>query len=166
MVNWLPVKKFEGFYSISDTGLVMSERSGKLLKPSISNVGYYRIMLSLAGATLRTHIHRLVAEAFIPNPDRKPCVNHKDANKLNNNVENLEWVTYRENTMHAYNLGLFPRIGGGHWKTHCKRGHEFTPENLYVYPGRRGCKECIRLRDLERSKQRSKLKDMLGGKVI
>lgn len=61
----------------------------------------------------RLKIHRVVCEMFIPNPDNKPCINHKDGNKYNNHVSNLEWVTYQENTVHAFKTGL--RVGAKTW---------------------------------------------------
>ena len=72
-------------------------------KPRKQDSGYMCV-----GANDRYLVHRMVAEAFIPNPYNKPCVNHKDGNKENNTVENLEWVTYHENTQHAIQTGLIP----------------------------------------------------------
>lgn len=70
--------------------------------------GYYSVALEAPDSNRENRkqkihkVHRLLAEAFIPNPDKKPCVNHKDGNKLNNNLDNLEWATVQENTIHAY----------------------------------------------------------------
>lgn len=87
-------------YFVTDTGEVY--HGHKKLKIMDTGSGYCRVSIGYEDGTRKDRlVHRLVAEAFIPNPDNKPVVNHKDCNKTNNNVENLEWVTYRENTLHA-----------------------------------------------------------------
>jgi len=68
--------------------------------------GYYYVCLSKNGKVRKFKVNRLVAQAFIPNPDNKPFVNHIDGDKLNNNVNNLEWCTQSENMLHAYKYGL------------------------------------------------------------
>lgn len=79
---------------VSDTGLIFSLVSNKILKPNYMKNGYLSVELfEKHGKSKRCLIHRLVAETFIPNPDNKPCVNHKDENKHNNAVNNLEWCT-------------------------------------------------------------------------
>ena len=92
-------------YFISDSGQVENQY-GRILKPDKLINGYLRIELSTDKVKNRYRIHRLVAEYFIPNPDNKTQVNHKDGNKENNNVDNLEWVTNSENMIHALNNGL------------------------------------------------------------
>ena len=80
------------------------KRKGRILK-QYKGV-YYSITINDKGKTRKKLVHRLVAEAFIPNLLNKPCINHKDGNKLNNNVNNLEWCTIQENTKHAYDNKL------------------------------------------------------------
>jgi hypothetical protein len=89
-------------YEISNSGVVRNVKSGRQIKQFQGKDGYLRIQI--AGKT-RT-VHRLVAEAFIPSEVGKDFVNHKDGNKQNNNVENLEWCTRSENLKHAYKFGL------------------------------------------------------------
>jgi hypothetical protein len=84
-------------YIITKTGEVINSRNNHILKPQPNSKGYLRV--SLCGK--RYFIHRLVAEKYIPNPENKEQVNHKDGNKNNNSVENLEWVTNQENRDHA-----------------------------------------------------------------
>lgn len=101
MEEWRKVKGLEEFYEISSEGRIKSLLQNKIMHPYInSDTGYYYINLAKAGKK-GFKIHRLVAEAFIPNPLNKTEVNHIDHNRLNNRVENLEWVTSSENTKHA-----------------------------------------------------------------
>lgn len=93
-------------YSISENGDVRNDKTNYILTNSLQN-GYYSVRLSVkpnVGKHFR--INRLVAQAFVPNPENKAFVNHIDGNKLNNNKENLEWVSPSENSVHAYNTGL------------------------------------------------------------
>ena len=96
--KWLPVVGYEGLYEVSNKGNVRSLfRYKKQLKPSKGSNGYLSVELFKNKQGKRISIHRIVAIAFIPNPDNLPIVNHKDENKHNNCVENLEWVTSQEN---------------------------------------------------------------------
>ncbi len=88
-------------YTIREDGQVVGPR-GRPIKPQFSNVGYLRV--ELAGR--KYSIHRLLAEAFIPNPEGKSQVNHINGDKADNRLENLEWVTQSENMLHAYKAGL------------------------------------------------------------
>jgi hypothetical protein len=111
---WLPVKGYEGYYEVSNLGRVKSiERKAKvcgggfrivknrILKNSLNNTGYYRVNLKKKNKNNIYLVHRLVALGFIENPENKRTVNHKDGNKINNNISNLEWNTDLENITHA-----------------------------------------------------------------
>lgn len=123
MANWKDIDGYNGKYQISDNGEVRSFsrwKNGGLLKKAINGGGYYYINLVGTGRSdvHEKRIHRLVAEAFIPNPYNLPEVNHIDGNKLNNNVNNLEWVSRHENIRHAFKTGLIPRnTGGERWNS-------------------------------------------------
>lgn len=86
-------------------GNVMSVKSGKLLKPGIGTTGYYLVILCKDGVKKTCKVHRLVAAAFLPNPDGLPFVNHIDHNRLNNNKKNLEWCSPSGNMKHCFNSG-------------------------------------------------------------
>lgn len=101
------IKGFENYYSVSDDGKVYSKIRKKYLKLNYKKNGYVYVSLQVNNIKITKRAHRLVAEAFIQNPDNKPFVNHIDGNKSNNNVKNLEWVTGKENNIHAINIGLF-----------------------------------------------------------
>lgn len=107
---WKDIQGYEGFYQVSNTGKVKSFRqstnfhnqSSHLLKPTIANNGYCQVTLYKENKSRHKFtVHRLVAEAFIPNPDNLPCINHIDENKLNNNINNLEWCTYSYNNAYG-----------------------------------------------------------------
>lgn len=105
------IKGYEGAYQISNFGNVRSLKRNILLRQSPDRKGYLHIILYKNNKSKVGRIHRLVAETFIPNPENKPQVNHKDGNKLNNCVNNLEWVTNSENQKHAFKLHLQTNSG-------------------------------------------------------
>lgn len=110
---WEESQRVSG-WRISNTGKVYSDKSGKLLKQQLTGPNrkkYFSVSIRESGKVKHLKVHRLVAEEFIPNPDNKPCVNHKDGNKLNNHVDNLEWATASENSFHAVDTGLNPKRG-------------------------------------------------------
>lgn len=101
MENWKDIENYEGLYQISDKGRVRNSRSGRILIQKIrkkNSNAYHLIVLSKDNVKKCHQVHRLVAKAFLPNPNNLPCVNHKDENGENNNVENLEWCTHKYNT--------------------------------------------------------------------
>lgn len=103
------IQGFEGLYSISDDGSVFSLHHGfKPLTPHMKKCGYAYVGLRRGSSHKPSYrrVHRLVAEAFIANPDGKPQVNHLDGDKSNNRASNLEWVTASENMAHASENGL------------------------------------------------------------
>lgn len=132
---WKDIKGFEGIYEISDSGIVRSKdrncidsvgrkryREGKILNPDIAPNGYYRVTLAKDGKRAQKYLHRLLAEYFIPNPKNLPQVNHKDGNKLNCALDNLEWVSVKENVIHAYKHGLINHIQGENHPNYGKCG--------------------------------------------
>ena len=93
-------------YLVFADGKVYSLKSQKFLRENEYKSGYTRVWFWENGKCIEKKIHRLVAEAFIPNPENKPEVNHINGNKADNRVENLEWCTHHENMIHAFNNGL------------------------------------------------------------
>lgn len=97
MEHWKEIAGFESQYEVSNKGQVRIKKTQRVLCPSLRGRGYEAINLHKDGKQHQKYIHRLVAEAFIDNPDNLPCVNHKDENKTNNQVSNLEWCSYSYN---------------------------------------------------------------------
>ena len=112
-----PIKDYEGLYAITKTGKVWSYpkqngyykesklHNGKFLSQCINHKGYTIVQFNHK----RYFLHRLIAETFIPNPDKKSQVNHKNCNKLDNRIDNLEWCTHKENMEHAKFNNLTPK---------------------------------------------------------
>ena len=106
---WKDIPEYEGLYQVSSMGNIKSfskKKNGKNLIPQKNKKGYYQILLYKNKKPYTKKIHRIVAKAFIPNPDNLPQVNHIDGNKINNCMNNLEWCTNSENQIHAYKNGL------------------------------------------------------------
>ena len=106
MEIWKEIPFTNGEYMVSNHGKVKTTKTGRILKPIIDPRGYERVCLFRSERKKRYKVHRLVATVFIDNSDNKPQVNHKDGNKRNNSVENLEWVTNDENMHHSRENGL------------------------------------------------------------
>ena len=110
MNQWKDVVGYEGLYQVNKNGQIYSLISNKTLKffyrGSRQDNKYLVVELHKNKKGKTISVHRIVAEAFIPNPNNLPCVNHKDGNKYNNCVDNLEWCTYSENNAHAFQTGL------------------------------------------------------------
>jgi len=126
---------YERYYEISSDGIVKSKDrtqtdslgrtrtwKGQVLNPDIAPNGYYRITLAVEGKKKQVYIHRLIATHFMDNPNNLLQVNHIDGNKLNNSMDNLEWVSAQENTIHAYKNGLINHIAGENHPNYGKFG--------------------------------------------
>ncbi len=121
---WKEVKEYEELYEISNTGKLRSKdrailkrngvtqyRNGILIALNTNSDGYLQGKLCKEGKTKTVKIHRLVAEHFLPNPNNLPEVNHKDYDRTNNNVNNLEWSSHKENIQHSAKVGHYKRYG-------------------------------------------------------
>jgi len=118
MEIWKDIKDYEGIYQVSNLGRIKSisrvkwnrfqfiNVEEKILKTSIHKTGYINIQLSKNSVSKNFSLHRLIAECFIENPEKKPCINHINGKKEDNSIDNLEWSTYSENNLHARKSGL------------------------------------------------------------
>lgn len=131
---WKEIPGYNGDYFVSNKGKVKSYKNGaRIMKPSYSskNSPYQQVQLYKNGKYKTEKIHRLVAGSFIPNPEQKKVVNHKDGNPKNNNVKNLEWCTLSENTLHSWHV-LGRPYGGFKRKIKCI-------ETGKIYPSLSSC---------------------------
>lgn len=136
---WKSVPGYSG-YLASSRGRIMALRRPcsaggvmKLKKHCGRNEGYMIVNLCLDGLCVSKQVHRLVAKAFIPNPQEKPIINHKNRNRADNRVENLEWVTAAENIRHAIALGSFDFI-----RSNAKLDWQKVRKIRKIYTGQRG----------------------------
>lgn len=113
-------------YEVSNLGNIRNKTTLQILKGRLSKSGYYQVSIKIneTGKFSNRYIHRLVAQYWIDNPKNKREVNHKDGNKLNNNVENLEWVTSSENQKHRHSIGIT--------KTSQRRVGKFTVDGVLI----------------------------------
>jgi hypothetical protein len=144
-IIWKTVKDYENIYLVSNTGIIKSVdhlvvhkngrnriQKGRILKTSISKKGYVQVSLSKDNIRFHTGVHRVVAIAFIPNPNNLPEVNHKDGNKLNNEDDNLEWNTGSDNMIHAVlNHLINPNLGEKHHMSKISNKQIINLRNLH-----------------------------------
>ena len=143
------LKGFEGLYWIYPNGDILTKTQygvkGReaILKPATDNKGYRRVGLMKDGKLVTRKVHRLVAENFIPNPNNLPQVNHINAIKTDNRVENLEWVTPSQNTKHAYDNGLNTNVIKAIKKANSKRVYDKSTG--YYYDSAKDAAICKRI---------------------
>lgn len=106
--QWKPIEGTDGGYEVSNLGRVMSkmQRNPRIMPQTIQRSGYRYVMLHVNKKPTCRRVHRLVAQAFLPNPEGLKEVNHKDGNKDNNRADNLEWCTRSHNVKHSFDTGL------------------------------------------------------------
>lgn len=101
--KWKKVQNY-GSYSVSSYGNVRNDETGTIRKQNKNGSGYLCVTIWRDGTPRTLVVHRLVANAFLKNPHNKPCINHKDGDRTNNNIHNLEWCTAKENSLHRYRV--------------------------------------------------------------
>ena len=153
--EWRPVVGYESLYTVSNlgrvkrTGKARGVRLGRILKPGTYRTGHLFVVLSVRSKEKVLAVHRLVGEAFIGPLPPGMQTRHLDGNPTNNVLTNLAYGTNSENVQDSIRHGTNFNAS----KTHCKNGHEFTPENIKhnkSRPGARQCRECHRISNRER----------------
>ena len=111
MEEWKDIEGYDGLYQVSSEGRVRSlprnTTKGQIIKPSIQNTGYYYVLLYKDGKAIRKTLHRIIAKAFIPNPDNKPQVDHINGDRTDCRIDNLRWVTPSENNSNPHRCKSF-----------------------------------------------------------
>lgn len=137
MVIWKDVEGFEGLYKVSNEGVLISTprqgTKGGIVKWHKTKYGYAQYHLHRDCGLRKEYVHRLLAKHFIPNPENKPYINHIDGNPLNNSLDNLEWVTQKENVHHAIETGLFITKGEKSYNAKLKDTEVLEIRDLYKH---------------------------------
>ncbi|WP_198517643.1 HNH endonuclease [Microbacterium lacus] len=146
---WKPVVGYEAWYAVSSQGRVMRTGAapgatvGMILATPPDSNGHPRVNLSAGdGVQSNAWVHRMMGDAFLPNPNGFPVVRHLNDIPDDNRIGNLTWGTQSENMYDVVTNGLHAMAN----KTHCDRGHAFTEENTHTYRGRRICRKCVIIR--------------------
>jgi hypothetical protein len=162
--RWLPIAGYEGLYEVSDMGNVRSiprpSTAGGLLKQTHSHGGYMKVCLSKGNHVRTCAVHRLVASAFVDNPNHKPEVNHLNGDKSDNRAANLDWCTRSENEAHAFAvLGKKPNAP---WKGKARRfARRFTDEQVRAI---RKDSRPLRVIGMEYGVSKTAIRDIKAGK--
>ena len=132
MEQW---KKIDGYenYSVSRNGEIRNDKTGRVLKQIYDNKGYLHINLYENGKKKKITVHRLVAEAFIPNSENKPCVDHINAIRDDNRVENLRWCTHKENSNNPLTIKNNSEAQSGENHPRCKKVICVTTGEIFDY---------------------------------
>lgn len=164
MEIWKPISGTKGFIEVSNKGRVRSLLRGTptVLKTQTDNKGYHRIRVTIEQEKMTYKVHREVARAFIENLGNLPQVNHKDGNKDNNSVDNLEWITNKDNAHHAIKSGLWDSVIEGSRRENERRKRPvmgyFTSENCC------SCRRFESVAEAERFIGSRHVSDVLKGK--
>ena len=129
MEIWKNIEETGNLYSVSNKGVVKRNKDGKIMKQNVHPNRYMNVLLTSGGKQRNYKVHRLVAKAFIPNPENKEQVNHKDETRTNNRVENLEWATTSENINYGTRN---ERVAKAVSKTKSKPVLQFTREGKFI----------------------------------
>lgn len=124
MEIWKDIEGYEDLYEVSDEGRIRNKNTGRILKLDINRYGYLQIKLYKEGSRQWLSVHRLVAKAFIPNPNNYPEVDHIDKNRSNANVDNLRWVNHQENIDHSKSRAVNQYTLDGHYVATYKSTYE------------------------------------------
>jgi hypothetical protein len=125
----IQIKDFPAYY-VTENGDIYSSLTNKVLKPGLDTKGYKQVNLSKDGKVYTCRVHRLIAQAYIPNTKNKPCINHINGIRTDNSLSNLEWCTKSENAKHAYDTGLFiitdkmRKVSSLNGKINCKKAQD------------------------------------------
>lgn len=137
--EWRSIGRTSGRYEVSNFGNVRLERWRRPVLGCVDPDGYRKFMFKIDGKRTHNYLHRLVAEAFIPNPDGLPLVRHMDDDTSNNHVDNLAWGTHHDNRLDSVRNGTHRNAR----KTRCPCGHPYDLDNTYIRPdGGRECRRC------------------------